>query len=500
MFKRVAALSMVVGLAAACGETTSRESDAESGAAKQEEVWGRGDAPSLFSSTLEYRFSALPTSGEAATIPWVSSYWPTYEDNVNYQWAGEGTDSPALKYQKAFGGTNVEDAVSRYHGIDSATGQKSCTTTSQCNASLGEACAKRRGAANGRCIPTWWGICHAWSPAAILLPEPKRPVTRNGVTFRISDLKALGSLVHNRTSSKFVSLRCDQNNSSGGITFDAYGRPTGGSSGCKDTNPGTFHVLLANYLGKMKTSFVEDRTFDSEVWNQPLRSFRVLETKTVTAEEANRLVGASGSTYVFNADAKSLVYVRSEVKYISESRPEVDGNLSGVVDRYTGTDRYEYILELDAAGKIFGGEWVGSSKKAHPDFVWLPTGVASTSVAGGAITYANVKSLFDEATTTLPGGGGQTVTENATIGRGELKLFGPFPVSAADSFSATMTGTGDADLYVRSRLAPTLSAYDCRPYREGSGESCTAAGTGEVYVGVHGYAASSTIKLVITYK
>ena len=29
---------------------------------------------------------------------------------------------------------------------------------------------------------------------------------------------------------------------------------------------------------------------------------------------------------------------------------------------------------LGLAPVILGGEWLGESKKAHPDFVWLPTG------------------------------------------------------------------------------------------------------------------------------
>ena len=48
-------------------------------------------------------------------------------------------------------------------------------------------------------------------------------------------------------------------------------------------------------------------------------------------------------------------------------------------------------------GRIVGGEWVGESKQAHPDFLWLPTGVGASTVAGGAISYANVKALMDAA-------------------------------------------------------------------------------------------------------
>src|SRR5687768_16206917 len=100
MTKRLAVLWMLGGLISACGYSNVGVTNVEEetlGEAKGEEVWSPGDAPSLFTTTLEYRLDSLPAAGEAATIPWTSSYWPTYQDNVNYNWAGPGTDSPALK-------------------------------------------------------------------------------------------------------------------------------------------------------------------------------------------------------------------------------------------------------------------------------------------------------------------------------------------------------------------------------------------------------------------
>lgn len=38
-----------------------------------------------------------------------------------------------------------------------------------------------------------------------------------------------------------------------------------------------------------------------------------------------------------------------------------------------------------------------------------------------------------------------------------------------------MTGTGDADLYVRAGSAPTATQYECRPFKLGSTEQCTIA-------------------------
>ena len=82
---------------------------------------------------------------------------------------------------------------------------------------------------------------------------------------------------------------------------------------------------------------------------------------------------------------------------------------------------------------------------------------------------------------------------------GAWKQLGPYNLAAGKSISVTMTGTGDADLYVRKDGAPTLSAYECRPYQNNSSESCTLVGPGQFYVGVNGYVASSDFQLTIRY-
>ncbi|MBL4633465.1 MAG: hypothetical protein JKY56_06325, partial [Kofleriaceae bacterium] len=370
-----------------------------------------------------------------------------------------------------------------------------CTTDEDCDDDKAEACAIREGEEAGFCIPTWFGICPAWAAAAVTLPEPQKEVDFGGEHFKINDIKALVSVSHERIGSKFVSLRCNTNPDD--IELDADGRPT--SNSCRYTNPATYHILLANYLGIRKESFVEDRTFSAEVWNQPVRGFKIDEERTVTIEEANTLIGvqpdnvvtveeedtvakdewkhygpytvgagdsinvamtgnndadlhvrlgaqpdrqefdcrplsnnsvescnivASASTteffvsvqgfsdtadfelkiehgsvpttYKFNKKATKLQYVKNTVSWITESASTANGNLSDRIDSFTRTDTYEYILELDDDGKLIGGEWVGSSKTDHPDFVWLPTTLSTSSrVAGGKIRWGDVKKIYE---------------------------------------------------------------------------------------------------------
>lgn len=582
---------------------------------KQSERWGSNDNPVTFASDLVYELANLPLSGQPATAPWPGFYWPVYQDSINNRWDGASSNSPAKKYELAFGVTGVEDAVSRNYGIDDNADRKACTLDSECESNTGERCAKRVGATSGRCIPTWWGICHGWTPAAILEPEPLHEAVVNGVTFKVNDIKALLSLVYTSSNVRFLSGRCNDNaetdsSDSNNVDYDSYGRPT---AECRDTNPGTFHVVATNFLGLRHKSFAEDRTWDDEVWNQPMRSFEVTSKQEVDYAQANALIGASsagGQTatqsgavarsewkhfgpypvtagtsiravmsgdndsdlylrfgaqptatdyacrpyggdsnetcdlpvptgasqayisvngyaerssfsltisyggsaptrYVFNPDAIKFFHIKLTARYISESAGSTDGNLASVVDSYTRTDRYEYVLELDNAGRIIGGEWIGSSKQNHPDFLWLPVAHGGASMADGKITYANVKRLLDLSVDTGGGssdggtGGGSTTpghaSESGSVNQGEWKHYGPFDVASGGKLTALMTGSGDADLYVKVGAQPTLDSYDCRPYRNGSNESCEVNGPGQIFVSVNGYSSPSPFNLDLTW-
>ncbi len=561
--------------------------------------WTSNDHPRLFDLPLQYKLSELPRSGEAATAPWTGNYWPTYQDNINYRWDGPTTQSPAAKYGEAFGVKNLEDRISRYYGIESTREATPCTTHKECDKSVGEKCAKRHGDDSGRCVPHWWGICHAWAPASILSAEPLEPVTHQGVTFKVQDIKALLTLAYNDVDAMAVSGRCFDDNSAGRIEFDTHGRPT--NQDCIDTNPGTLHLLLANLLGVEKRSFVEDRTFDDEVWNQPIRAFRTLQLEEVTPEEANALLdvrkgasihekrdtlpkdqwrhygpyplepgdavsvvmsgsgdadlyvrfnqepthvhfdcapyikgtdedcqltapadatsvyisingfstqestyhatlklgGTVPSKYPFNRSAKTLYQVETEVDYIGESPAGLDGNLSARIDTFTHTDVYRYILELDRRGRITGGEWIGKSKRSHPDFLWLPVARQDTSIARGAIKFTHIQALLRQSLS-LPPLQPRHVNKQGTVSKSRWKHYGPFEV-LSDKLHATLSGgTGDADLYIRRGARPTLTQHNCRPYLVGNDEECEVTGTGSFHVSVHGYE-RSTYTLNVTY-
>ena len=86
-----------------------------------------------------------------------------------------------------------------------------------------------------------------------------------------------------------------------------------------------------------------------------------------------------------------------------------------------------------------------------------------------------------------------SVSESGRLGQGEQHQLEALDVQPGTPVSVTMTGSGDADLYVRFGGAPTLSRYDCRPYLETADEECqltVPAGASQLFVMVDGYTAS----------
>ncbi|MEO8705074.1 MAG: PPC domain-containing protein [Kofleriaceae bacterium] len=80
--------------------------------------------------------------------------------------------------------------------------------------------------------------------------------------------------------------------------------------------------------------------------------------------------------------------------------------------------------------------------------------------------------------------------ENQSIDHNDTKTYGPFDVAGAATITVAMTGTGDADLYVKRGEEATDTVYDCRPYTGESTEMCSGTGPAKFYVMVKGFAAA----------
>lgn len=91
----------------------------------------------------------------------------------------------------------------------------------------------------------------------------------------------------------------------------------------------------------------------------------------------------------------------------------------------------------------------------------------------------------------------EVVEESGRVAKDRWMHFGPFTVAMAADAEVSMTGSGDADLYVRVGSQPDSDNYDCRPYSSGSVENCTVSGPGDLYVSVKGYATDSSFSVKV---
>ncbi len=389
-------------------------------ASEKADQWNYTNNPSRFGVPLEYTLAKLPKEGKASKTPWPDTYWPVYEDSYNARWqrssfaTGDVVNdelSPAEKYDVAFNGWKIPEGFLKLKPYSSSNCEgKSWDKTYY--EKLGPAAtyvAKEKGnwdAHDGvdndndgktdECddrdgVETWWGLCHAWVPAAILEEEPIHPVTYNGVKFEVSDIKALIIGMYDRTEAMMIGGRCNEKE----VLRD---EKTGEIKNieCKDTNAGSYHVIMSNFLGTMKRAIAEDRTSNYEVWNQPIIEWKNHELKEITEAEALKLLNRpTVKKYTeINPLAVKLFYAESSTFYITESHASKVPYVNTIQD-YTREDRYKYIIEVDKDGKINGGEWVldASDKKPNvPDFLWLPI-----KGRGGnpEMDFAKVKMLLD---------------------------------------------------------------------------------------------------------
>jgi len=112
---------------------------------------------------------------------------------------------------------------------------------------------------------------------------------------------------------------------------------------------------------------------------------------------------------------------------------------------------------------------VGSSDDPDPSTPTLENGVARSDTNGGSGTWKYYKIQ-------VPSGRSQL----------HVVLDGP-------GCSLFISCNPDLDLYVRRGAKPTTGAYDCRPYQNGSDETCTISNPAADwwYIGVHTYSGSA---------
>ncbi len=304
--------------------------------------WDGYNDPNRFRDGYEFRYEHLPLKGDLGTarLPWSESYWPRNQGSINLRWnanprVGFGYRSPSreevlrmsLEELKSLAPTEKYDLYrGRYDyplkGLIS------------------------RAEANPR-APDWAGICDGWSAASIEFPEPKAVVRFNpdgvAIPFGSSDVKGLISYTaaRQKLNSIVVGRYCPFGLS---LSF----------RNCRDINPGTYHVILANEIGIRKQSFPADVEPGKEAWNQPVIGYEFTPLGSARSETGG-----------------SAIRIQSKLIYVDELEQSRWEPVSGTGHWVSSVQNSEYVLELDSEGRITGGVWL--TRFSHPDVFWRPT-------------------------------------------------------------------------------------------------------------------------------
>lgn len=320
------------------------------------------------------------TGATLSRMPWNDSYWPLYKGMTGRRYADPSfPDSNDWSVNRAYVQQRPASAVfasrdrSRINALspaekyDIAVGDYSYGLT---NYAWNQGQKYSR---NGR-VARWMGICHGWAAAASMLARfPSTPVTvtsANGypILFYPQDVKALQSMLwaNANVPTRFIGSRCN------------VSKPARNGNGriidpkCFDVDPGTWHIAVANQLGRYQRSFVMDSTFDLEVWNFPIVSYRLTYFNPQNWKESSKLSSSVIRMNQFGLDkfrefrssrATYVVGIKMDVSHLNAIEPTRSNSNKPSLK----TVRYIYDLELDGAMNIVGGEWYSN---IHPDFLW----------------------------------------------------------------------------------------------------------------------------------
>ncbi|MBL6991950.1 MAG: hypothetical protein ISR65_19360 [Bacteriovoracaceae bacterium] len=275
---------------------------------------------------LEKNWRRLP---KAASIPlWVVREDWSFSDNGIAKKNDSQQKSPVEKYDLAFNNDLIATQWEKtHHGTQ---GEKS---------------------------PVHWaGHCNGVAAAVVSQKRPKKPVTVNGVTFLPDDIVALMAEIYHSSPASSAGIRCRDE---GTTSRDEFGRAQ--LRECRDLNPASFHLVLTNFMNTLELAPIIDIDQENEVWNAPITSYKIDNQFIVSGSRAMALITGrgyhAGPWYQLNPEAVKWVHVKMTIVFIY---------------KYPRNRHYEYILELDRAGNIIGGEWVGRSRRNHPDFIWYP--------------------------------------------------------------------------------------------------------------------------------
>lgn len=284
---------------------------------------------------FEKRFDALPTEGRTEKTPWSGYYWAKNKGGISYRWQTNESHTYASPTREMVASMSRDDIakLSPSEKYDLLVGDYQYPLT------FG---TKSRNSANEA---GWTGYCHGWAQAAIHFdePEPVSMVNPDGIEipFSSADIKALLTFYQGEVIRAPSNLSFSRPMNSIGINSPGVNAR---DSRSYDLNPGSFHMLLGNLLGK-GTAFGIDCDNGAQKWNQPVHAFT---SEVVERRSPDKRAGS---------EAVTELVIRSNVTYTMEIDPQHE-SAAERGNQYNKTETYAYTVELDANGEIVGGQWL----------------------------------------------------------------------------------------------------------------------------------------------
>ncbi len=315
--------------------------------------WNSWNDPSNLKVAFDRSFEALPLSGSVdnADIPWSETYWPSNRGSIANRWNSPTGGSfkyksPTREQLMSMGRAQIAE-LSAAEKYDIFMGRYDYPTRD------------RAWANSSPHAKPWAGICNGWSPASIFYHEPKAvdKVNPDGIVvpFASSDVKGLMSFFY------AFDAKAETNQMGARCFFNAFS----GTSNCSDVNAGSFHIVLANFIGLQKKAFVADVDRLKEVWNNPVYKYE------------SKIIGELSVGHGSAPGTVRRVRVSTQMTYTDELEVSRWEPVTGTGDFKSATKDYQYVLEIGSGGQILGGDWESWDR---PDFLWTSQKVPFTGV------------------------------------------------------------------------------------------------------------------------
>lgn len=312
-----------------------------------QEAWDNYNNPAQLDAGSVVTFNELPAAGESIRIPWSDIYWPSRLGGISLRWR-DGNRPP-------FDLPRLTEADVRKMSVEQIAGLSPAEKYDIFMGRFDFPTVQAELMRTHPAMPGWFGLCHGWASAAVNFDEPGA-VTLKGasgidVSFGSGDIKALLAYAQGvvyMPAARSLGQRCE---------VDFTTRPElRNSAACRDTNAGSFHLILTNLVGRQGQTVIADLSRDAEVWNFPIYGF--------STREISRRPASPGAA----PQAVSEVVVETEVSFLMELDAP---NWQPVGDSRAVAGQkivYQYAVELDSLGRVVGGQWISDER---PDFMWV---------------------------------------------------------------------------------------------------------------------------------